>query len=162
VLNPAPATDAIAATLAAIPEVAAAMTVQTPGGPVVRISAFHYLMGDDQPLVKAIYEMPSPSMLIAWEGTRGGNFDGSTIWKHRWGVYFRMGNAAGVSDPAGYEYLWWVLCNKLPAGSTVNIRYMHLYDGLDIMDTPTIEHMVDEDQIDRFKATLVIPEIGDN
>jgi hypothetical protein len=156
------ATDAIAAALASIPALAAAMTVSTPGGPVCRINAFHYLMGDEQTLVKAVYEMPAPSLLVAWEGTRGGNFDGATIWKHRWGVYYRMGNAAGIVDPVGYERLWYLTCNALPGGSPVNIRYMQLYDGLDIMDTPSVEHMLDEDQIDRFKGSFVIPEIGDN
>lgn len=161
-LNPAPATDAIAAALASIPALAAAMTVQTPGGPVCRINAFHYRMGEEETLVKALYEMPAPSMLIAWEGTKGGNFNGYQIWKHRWGVYIRMGNAAGVTNPAGYEYLWWLICNGMPQGSSVNIRYMQLFPGLDIMDTPSVEHTLDEDQIDRFKCAFVIPEIGDN
>lgn len=160
-LNPSPATDAIAAALAAIPDLAAAMTVQTPSGPVCRINAFHYHLGQEQTLVKAVYEMPAPSMLVAWEGTKGGNFNGYQVWKHRWGVYIRMGNAAGVADPAGYEHLWWLICNGIPSGSTVNLRYMNLYPGLDIMDTPSVDHQLDPDQIDFFKGTFVIPEIGD-
>lgn len=161
-LDPTLATDAIVAAIAAIPSYSAAMTFQTPGGPLVRIAAFHYLEGSDEPLVKAVEEMPSPSTLVVWEGTRPGNFDGSTIWKHRWGVYIRMGNAAGVANPMGYERLWWTLCNALPTGSPVNIRYIQLYPGLDIMDTPSAEHMVDSNGVDFFKASIVIPEIGDN
>lgn len=161
-LNPLPATDAIAAALASIPELAAAMTVQAPGGPLVRISAFHYQLGQEQPLVKTVYEMPAPSMLVAWEGTKGGNFNGYQVWKHRWGVYIRMGNAAGVASSAGYEYLWSLICNGIPEGSAVNIRYMNLYPGLDIMDTPSVDHMLDQDQVDFFKGVFVIPEIGDN
>jgi len=73
-----------------------------------------------------------------------------------------MGNAAGLTDPVGYEDLWWIVCNKLPGGSQTNIRYMQLYPGLDIMDTPSVAHALDEDLVDRFVGTFVIPEIGDN
>ena len=161
-LNPAPITDAIVNTLRAIPDLAAAMTVlDSHGHATVRIDAFHFRLGAEHRLAEAIYRMPAPSMIVAWEGTKGGNFNGYQIWRHRWGVYYRMGNAAGVSDPVGYEDLWWITCNKPPTGSQVNIRFMHLYEGLDIMDTPSIDHELDEDLIDRFKCTFTIPEIGD-
>ena len=153
-LNAAPITDAIASVLLSIPELSAAM-----GG---RISAFHFRLGQEHRLAEAIYKMPAPSMLVAWEGTKGGNFDGQTIWKHRWGIYYRMGNAAGVTDPLGYEDLWSITCNRPPGGIGPNIRGLQLYPGLDIMDTPSIDHELDEDLIDRFKGVFVIPEIGDN
>jgi hypothetical protein len=153
-LNPAPITDAIATALLSIPELNTAMDG--------RISAFHYRLGQEHRLAERIYKMPAPSMLVAWDGTMGGNFDGQTIWKHRFNVYFRMGNAAGVENPVGYEDLWWIVCNKPPTGSQVNVRYMQLYPGLDIMDTPSVAHALDEDLQDRFVGTFVIPEIGDN
>ena len=153
-LNAAPITDAIVSVLLSIPELDAAM-----GG---RISAFHFRLGQEHRLAEAIYKMPAPSMLVAWEGTKGGNFDGQTIWKHRWGIYFRMGNAAGVTAPTGYEDLWWITCNRPPRASGPNIRGLQLYPGLDIMDTPSIDHELDEDLIDRFKGVFIIPEIGDN
>lgn len=153
-LNPAPITDTIVSVLLSIPELNTAM-----GG---RINAFHYRLGQEHRLAEAIYKMPAPSMLIAWEGTKGGNFDGQTIWKHRWGIYYRMGNAAGVAEPVGYEDLWWITCNRPPGGNGPNIRYLQLYPGLDIMDTPSIDHELDEDLIDRFKGVFIIAEIGDN
>jgi hypothetical protein len=106
--------------------------------------------------------MPAPSMLVAWEGTKGGNFDGQTIWKHRWGIYYRMGNAAGVAVPVGYEDLWAITCNCPPGGTGPNIRNIQLCPGLDIMDTPSIDHALDEDLIDRFKGAFIFPELGDN
>jgi hypothetical protein len=162
-LNPSAMVDAIASTLQAIPDLTAAMTVlDVDQNPVCRIAAFHYRLGQEHRLAEAIYKMPAPSMLLAWDGTQGGNFDGQTIWKHRFSLYFRMGNAAGLTDPVGYEELWWIVCNKPPTGSQVNIRYMQLYPGLDIMDAPSVAHALDEDLQDRFVCTLVIPEIGDN
>ena len=162
-LNPAPITDAIVAALQSIPELAAAMTVlDAQQNPVCRIDAFHYLLGQEHRLAEAIYKMPAPSMLVAWEGTKGGNFDGQTIWKHRWGIYYRMGNAAGVAVPVGYEDLWALTCNSPPGGHGPNIRNIQIYTGLDIMDTPSIDHALDEDLIDRFKGVFIVPEIGDN
>jgi hypothetical protein len=162
-LNPAPVTDAIVAALQSIPDLATAMTVlDAQQNPVCRIDAFHYLLGQEHRLAEAIYKMPAPSMLVAWEGTKGGNFDGQTIWKHRWGIYYRMGNAAGVAVPVGYEDLWALTCNSPPGGHGPNIRNIQLFTGLDIMDTPSIDHALDEDLIDRFKGVFTIPEIGDN
>jgi len=163
VLNPAPITDAIVTTLQAIPDLAAAMTVlDATGTPTCRINAFHYRLGVEHRLAEAIFKMPAPSLMLAWDGTQGGSFDGQTMWKHRFSLYFRMGNAVGLSEPIGYEELWWTVCNQPPTGSAVGIRYMNLYPGLDIMDTPSVAHALDEDLQDRFVGTFVIPEIGDN
>lgn len=153
--------DAVTNTLAAIPFVASAMTVAVPSGTQVRISGFHYEEGATEPLQKAVYEMPAPSILVAWMGTKGGPFAGNTCWKHRIAVHIRMGNAAGQMAPVDYEKLWYHICQDIPTGQTTNIRYMQFDPYLDIMDTPTIEHMTDEEGIDRFMCTFVIPEIGD-
>ena len=162
-LNSYQVTEAIVAALQLIPDLAAAMTVlDSNGDAVCRINSFHYLLGQEHRLADAIYQMPAPSMLVVWDGTQGGNFDGQTVWKHRFQVYYRMGNAAGLTEPVGYEQLWWITCNQPPSGSPVNIRYMDLYPGLDMMDTPSVAHALDEDMVDRFVGTIVIPEIGDN
>ena len=92
-LNAAPITDAITATLLAIPDLNAAMSG--------RITAFHFRLGQEYRLAERIYKMPAPSMLVAWDGTQGGNFNGQTIWKHRFNLYFRMGNAAGQARTFG-------------------------------------------------------------
>jgi len=161
-LNNGPIVDAIVTALKAIPDLAAAMTVVESSQPLCRIYAHHYRLGAEYRLAERIYKMPAPSMLVAWDGDQGGNFNGQTICKHRFNVYFRMGNAAGLTDPVDYEQLWWIACNQPPTASPVNIRYMQLYPGLDIMDTPGVAHALDEDLQDRFVGTFVIPEIGDN
>jgi len=166
-LNTSAVTDAIVTALKTITDLAAAMTaLDATGSPVVRITAFHYLLGQEHRLAEAVYGMPAPSMLVAWEGSKGGNFDGQTIWKHRWGIYYRMGNAAGLAVPVGYEDLWALTCNGATAvagaGTGPNIRNIQIADGLDIMDTPSVDHALDEDLVDRFKAVFIIPEIGDN
>ena len=153
-LNAAPITDAIASVLLSIPELNAAM-----GG---RISAFHFRLGQEHRLAEAIYKMPAPSMLVAWEGTKGGNFDGQTIWKHRWGIYYRMGNAAGVPIRSATRTCGGSPATARQAAAGPTSAYLQIYPGLDIMDTPSIDHELDEDLIDRFKGVFIIPEIGDN
>jgi hypothetical protein len=73
-----------------------------------------------------------------------------------------MGNMAGNKDPVGYEDLWWIMVNRPPTGQSQNIRCLNILPNLDIMDTPSIAHLLDEDQIDIFRGEFVIPEIGDN
>lgn len=162
-LNPGQITDAVVDWLKKIPELATAMTVlDADRNPAVRISAHHYRLGAEHRLAQMIYAMPAPSILVVWEGTLPGNFNGYAIWKHRIAVYLRMGNAAGSTDPVGYEDLWWIICNRPPSGETQNIRYLNVLPSLDIMDTPGIAHMLDEDQVDIFRGEFVFPEIGDN
>jgi len=132
------------------------------GNVIVRISAFHYRLGAEHRLAEAIYKMPAPSILVAWEGTLGGNFSGYQIWKHRIAVYLRMGNMAGNLEPVGYEDLWSMICNGVPDGATTNLRCINILPELDIMDTPSIAHALDEDLVDRFVVTIVLPEVGDN
>jgi len=116
-LNNGPLVDAIVAALQAIPDLAAAMTVVESNQPAYRIYAHHYRLGAEYRLAERIYKMPAPSMLVAWTGDQGGNFNGQTICKHRFNVYFRMGNAAGLSDPVDYEQLWWLACNHRRASN---------------------------------------------
>ena len=127
-----------------------------------RIAAFHYRLGQEYRLAERIYKMPAPSMLVAWDGTLGGNFNGQTIWKHRWQCVFPDGKR-GWPDRSG-RLRRPVVDRLQPAanGSQVNIRDMQLYPGLDIMDTPSVAHALDEDLQDRFAGVFVIPEIGDN
>lgn len=159
-LNPSLVTDAVAAALRTITALVAAMAEDS-----ARIVAYHYLYGSDEPSVKKIYEMPAPSILVLWEGTQGGNFDGSTIWKHKIAIYIRTTNVAvpGFAGVVGaYEYVWWLICNGVVNGGSHNIRQINLLPQLEIMDTPSVQHMQDEEGQDLFCGKLVIPEIGDN
>jgi len=155
-LNPSTITDAIVAALQTVPEVVAAM-----GNDASNIKAYHYLYGPDHRLAEAIYKMSAPSIMVVWDGTDGGNFNGYQIWKHRFNVYMRIGNQTGTETPAGYETLWYHVCNGSVSGGQ-NIRYTELIPGkTDIMDTPTITHMLDGEQMDYFCGVFNIPEIGD-
>lgn len=162
-LDPSLVTNAVVTALQSIPALVTAM-----GGSAGQIYAHHFYYGAEDRLSKALFEITPPSILVAWVGTQGGNFDGMTIWKHRVNLYIRAANVAGSGSPVGYEHLWCLICNGGPVhawdgsgGSSSNIRTVQIFNGLDIMDTPSIGHQVDEEQMDYFVGTFVFPEIGD-
>ena len=150
-LNPRTVVDAVVTALRAIPELVTAM-----GGDANAISAFHFEYGAARPLEKVIAEMPAGSVVAAWAGTIPGPFGGMVTWKCRVDVYIRMANAAGQSQPVGYEDIWFYIANA-PGLIAEEI----IPGNTQIMDLPGIEHLTDVDGIDRFCVHMVIPQIGD-
>lgn len=155
-INPSTLTDAVVAALQGIPDLVAAMHDDP-----TRIYAYHYLYGEESKFDLALNEIKPPSILVAWEGTLGGNFNGYTIWKHRIGCYVRSSNMANVDVPTSYEYLFYTMVNG-PVNGGQNIRYINVLPTVDIMDTPQAIHMLDEERMDYFKVEMVFPELGDN
>lgn len=160
-LNPRPLVDAVVTALQSITPLVAAMN-----GNAQNIFAHHFVYGADQSLARAIYQMTAPSVLVAWEGAKGGNFNGTSLIKDSVAIYIRMGNQAGQLLPVSYEDLWWLIVNapvSVDGGAgTLNIRYLHLVPGKwEIPDNPSIEHLVDEEGMDRFCAHFAFPQIGD-
>src|SRR4051794_12970992 len=105
-VNPTDITDAIVATLRTIPELVTAMNSDPS-----RISAYHYILGKDNRLSKAQFQTASPSIMVMWDGTNGGNFSGYEVWKHRFMLYIRAANQANNPAPIGYETLWYYIVN---------------------------------------------------
>jgi hypothetical protein len=156
-LNPATLTDAIVTAFQSIPELVTAM-----GGDPTAIYAHHFLNGVESTLTSSIYEMKSPSILVVYQGTLGGNFDGYTVFKHQVTVFVRSANVAQQSSPVGYETLVWMMLNKPVLGGSSNIRQANVIPEVDIMDNPSVSHMTDESGNDFFKVDTTWPEIGDN
>ena len=156
-LDPGTITDAIVSALRTIPELVLQM-----GGDPEKIYAHHYLYGSDVRLVEAVYRIVPPSILVVWDGTQGGNFDGQTIWKHRFQLHIRTANVAGISEPTSYEKVWFLLVNGSVYGGSLNIRQVNLLPELDLMEVPSIGHRQDEELMDYFVGTFIFPEIGDN
>lgn len=128
----------------------------------IRISVHHFMTGMSAQLAKAIYEMPAPSIMVVWKDTKGGNFSGSCMWRHRISIYMRMANSPkGTPDALDYEHIWWIICNDIPNGSPVNLRYLNFLPNLEIMDSPEPAQKVDADGVDMLYGEFVFPEIGD-
>lgn len=154
--------NAVVSTLQTIPDLVTALN-----GDPTRIFPYHYIYGIDAPLETALYEVKPPCIMVAWENTLPGDFDGTTLWKHTVNVYMRTGNQALASPPITPAYLWWMIINLGVNSTAVNIRYTQILKSgstplVDIMDTPAIEHMKDENGMDFFIGRCTFPELGDN
>lgn len=154
-VSPRVIADAIVTALQSIPVLVDAM-----GEDATRIAAHHYLYGAEQCLYSAVATMPAPSILIAWKGTIGGNYDGATIRKHHFYVNVRCGTAADLAIPLSYEDIWTLMINSPILGGTQTIENVQLVAGIDIMDTPSALHVIDEDKMDYLQTTFIFPELG--
>lgn len=131
------------------------------GGDPAVIVGHQYAYGVESSLSLALFQMRSPSILIAYLDLIGGNFSGQAMWKHRLEYYIQPMNG-GDSPP----HLWWLIMNKaataLPPG-TLPIRKTSLLSGaLMLEDLPTLRHHQAEDGRDFFCGTCVFTEYGDN
>jgi|SRR5579871_6569956 len=126
------------------------------------IKAHTFQDGIARSIIDDIYQMTSPSTLVVYEGTMGGNFDAKTLWKHMVTIYMKAANVATEQNPMGYEDLIWMVVNGPVNGTSLNIRQIDLIPGkLRTMETPSIIRLADQTGTDFFKIECVFPEIGD-
>ncbi len=161
-LNPDPILDTLVASLQSITSVVAAM-----GGSPEKIAAHHDYYGAEFSLAETIAKLIPPAILVCYDGSQGGNFDGTTIFKHRFLLYLRLANQAQALEPLGYGGLWRKIISDGPVKgydgiAGPHIRAVQVFEGLDLMDTPTLARRQDEDLMDYFVGSFVFPEIGDN
>jgi hypothetical protein len=155
-LNPNDILTTVTSALRTIQPLVAAMA-----GDPSRIYSFYDLYAKDAPRKLEEYQMLRPSILVEWNGRLGGNFDGSTLFKHHISLTVRMQNPAQQVNPINYAHLMWLISDGPVNGTTVNIRYTTLMPYLDICDPPSSSMAVDETSNDVMKVDFVWPEIGD-
>jgi hypothetical protein len=132
------------------------------------IITHQYAYSADHSLARAVRQLPSPSILIAYQDLLGGQWDASTVWKHRFELWLRPKNMASGSSPPGCTpmHLWWLLMHS-PVTSispgTLDIRTVRLLPGLAPVDAmPQLVRMQDEEGADIFCGRIAIPELGDD
>jgi hypothetical protein len=163
-LDPDIVLNSVVASLRSIPELVTEL-----GGPEIpatdSITGHFYYSGEENSLLRALGQMRSPSIVVAYLDYIGGNkFDGMTAWKHRLNMFIRPRNKASNGGSASAPHLWWMAMNlpiSVPEVAS-NIRYIELVNyNLQLMDQPTLLHQTDELGQDFFYSTLVFPEKGD-
>jgi hypothetical protein len=161
VLNPELVVNTVATALQSIESLVAALNNDP-----TRVVPFVFEGGDDVPLAKKIYEIPTPGILVVWKASQGGPFNGTIWWKHQIDLYIKSGNVANSSTPTGPGNLWWLIINGTlgNAFEPGNIRSVQLIPGeLDLVNPlPSIVHHQDQDGLDYFVANFIFPEYGDN
>lgn len=127
------------------------------GSSPLNIYSHTFSVGVEASFSRAVYEQPSPSVLVAYLDYLGGNFTGMSVWKHRLEAYIRPRNSGAT--PA---HIFWLMMNKPVLGGTNNFRYTRLADNLQILDAmPNLTHQQAEDGSDLWRCSFVIGEIGD-
>lgn len=146
--------NAVVSTLQTIPALVRVM----PNG----INAYSFMNGVALSVLDAIQQMEPGSLLVSYEGVQGGNFDMMTLWKHHLDITYRAANQAGVPNPIGTEDIGYLIFNQPVNATSLNIRQVAVLPGqVVLMDTPSLQHRIDDAQTDYFQAHVVIPEIGD-
>jgi hypothetical protein len=155
-INPAELVDALVEKLRAIPELVAEME-----GDPERVSAYHDLYPKRVSLPLAIYEMPVPSILVAWQGTAPGSFGAGEAWKHNLSLYLRARETFEGGPPTAYYRLFDLIVNGVPAGGALKMLYTTVHARCLPMDLPSIQRATDEQGTDYFEVTVSFTEMGD-
>jgi len=155
-INPAELVDALVEKLRAIPE----LVLEIEGDPQ-RIYAYHDLYPKRVSLPLAIYEMPVPSILVAWQGTTPGSFGAGEAWKHNLSLYLRARETLEGDPPTAYYRLFDLIVNGVPAGGALKMLYTTIHPRCHPMDLPSIQRTSDEQGTDYFEVTVSFTEMGD-
>jgi len=129
VVNPDELVDAVRDKLRLIPAVVAMVD-----GDDSRISS--YIDGDVS-LASAVYEMPTPSILVAWVGNEPG--EDSQPWLHLILAYIRLGAGQRLGE-AFYN-----ICNSVATGDSQKFTETEFHQDFEQIGVPVFTRQEDED-----------------
>jgi hypothetical protein len=156
-INPAEIIDALVSLLRDIPEL-----VDEVGGDPERIFAYHDRYPRNVSLEMARYEMPSPSVMVAYQGTGPGSFGTSEVWKHEISISLRAREEADEgAAPAGYYRLFRLITKGVPASVNQSLNNATVHASCQPMDTPAMRRQTDAAGVDYFEIAMSFTEIGD-
>ena len=162
-LQPSAVISSILASVQSIPELATELGAPTIP-PTESIIGHNFYSGQENAVARAIGQMQSPSILIAYLDLIQGHFDGSTIFKHRVTAYIRPRNAAPAGNGAvsAPDLLTMMLNYPISVPKLApNIRCVDLLNNNLWLFSVNAPHVVDELGQDLWQATMVWNEYGD-
>jgi hypothetical protein len=143
----------LVALLRDIPELVAAL------GSADRIQEYRDRFPDAVSLPYAIHQMPTSSILVAWQGTQPGTLDGVDVWRHQIGIYVRSGE---VAAPTAYPALFRLITKGVPTSVGIQLSNATVHPSCYPMDLPTIQRAADAEGLDYFEVTTTFTEMGDD
>lgn len=156
-INPGTLVDALVAKLRAIPELVTEMN-----GDAARIRAYHYRYPKQASLARALYELDSPAVLVAWRGVEPGRFGRGEVWQHRFSLFVRSREILdNEPSTAGYYRIIELLSNGVPTGGDGQRMLDTVIDPACYpMDVPRVITASDVEGVDYFEVELHLTEIG--
>jgi hypothetical protein len=161
-LDPDVVLNSVLASLQSISELATEL-----GAPAIpateSITGHFFYSGEENSIIRALSQMRSPSILVAYLDLIMGNYDGMTVWKHRLQLCVRSRNKASNGSSISAQRLWWIAMNYPISVPEVapNIRCVDLAGGLLWLFETNLKHQTDELGQDFFIGTMVFNEMGD-
>lgn len=157
-IDPSVLIDNLVDLLRSIPDL-----VKEMNGERERIYAYHDEYPRHVSLAVAIHQMPTPSIMAAWQGTGPGRFGEVDVWEHHVTLYLRAGEPAeAAAPPAAYYRLFRLITKGVPADSETPMLYTTVHPSCQSMEVPSIERQADAEGLDYFEAPLIFKEIGDD
>lgn len=154
-INAAAITNALVALLRDIPELVAELN-----NDATRIFPYHDQYPKKVSLALAIYQMPAPSIMVAWQGTLPGSVGGFEVWKHQFSLFLRAGETPD-NPPTAYYKLFRLITRGVPASSGQPMMNTTVHTSCHPMDVPSISRQTDPEGLDYFEVSLAFTEIGD-
>lgn len=154
-VNPSLIVNALVEQIQKIPAVVTQLT-----GDVTRIYAYQDSPPQKSSLSRAIYEMTSPSVMVAWMGTSPTT--GMTLWGHEVSIYVRGDDSTYGNNQPTFANLVTAIINGIPQGSEQSMLNLEVLDYVLPMDVPTIRRIHDDEgTIDLFEIVTRFEEKGD-
>lgn len=155
-IDPAALIDSLVALLRDVPDLVMEM-----GGDPDRICAYHDQYPKKSSVALAIHQMPSPSIIVAWQGTAPGNFGGNDVWKHQASLFLRARETFDGDPPTAYYRLFRLITKGVPESAGVPMINVTVHPSCYPMDVPSIQRATDAEGLDYFEVNMSFTEIGD-
>jgi len=156
-IDPAILVNAVVTALRDIPSLLAEVR-----GDAERITAYRDKPPDNVSLDEAIYRMPAPSVMVAWQESGPGNFAEWEAWKHQVSIFVRADDAPDLNVASGSFYRIFQAIWKGPRNAGETLRNTTVHADLYPMDVPTFRRIRDIEGVDFFEVAVTFTEIGDN
>ena len=130
------------------------------GSDANRIFAYHDSYPKNVSLAHALHQMPSPSIMVAWQGTQPGAFGGVDVWRHQIALFLRAKEESTVGT--AYYKLFRLIVKGVPAATGIALENATVHSSCYAMDLPSIQRQTDAEGLDYFEVTLSFTETGDD
>ena len=126
-----------------------------------RIYAYHDQYPKRASLAYAIHQMPTPSIMVAWQGTAPGIFGGVDVWKHQLSLFLRSRETRDTDPPTAYYRLFRLITKGVPESIGVPMLNATVHTSCYPMDLPSIQRATDAEGLDYFEVNMFFTEAGD-
>ncbi|HUS96800.1 MAG TPA: hypothetical protein VMX97_08690 [Hyphomicrobiaceae bacterium] len=113
-----------------------------------RIYGYHDTYPATVSLSFAIHQIPSPGVMVSYEGIMPGSFGNAEVWKHQLAIYLRAG-AAESGNP--YSVMF---------AAIMTLQYATIHASCYPMESISLERRSDAEAVDFFAIPVTFTEIG--